>query len=206
MSVSGHGLLGRGMIPAKAGFRPIKKLLAANRGEIAIRICRAATELNLQTVAIYSKEDFGSLHRYKADESFLVGAGKSPVGAYLDAEGIVDIAIKHNVDAIHPGYGFLSESTKFVELCEKAGISFVGPPSKVIQRFGDKTEARALAKEFHVPVVPGTEHSLTDASEAKACISRTRPISPTCQSPFFPYLTFEFFPWPRPSATSTASR
>ena len=168
MSVSGHGLLGRGMIPAKAGFRPIKKLLAANRGEIAIRICRAATELNLQTVAIYSKEDFGSLHRYKADESFLVGAGKSPVGAYLDAEGIVDIAIKHNVDAIHPGYGFLSESTKFVELCEKAGISFVGPPSKVIQRFGDKTEARALAKEFHVPVVPGTEHSLTDAAEAKA--------------------------------------
>ena len=89
--------------PAKPGWRPIRKLMAANRGEIAIRIFRAATELDIKTVAIYSKEDFGSLHRYKADESFLVGEGKSPVGAYLSAEEIVDIAVKNNVDAIHPG-------------------------------------------------------------------------------------------------------
>ena len=129
--------------PTRPGWRPIRKLLAANRGEIAIRICRAATELNIKTVAVYSKEDFGSLHRYKADESFLIGEGRSPVQAYLNAEEIVEVAQRNGVDAIHPGYGFLSENTKFVKLCEQAGIAFVGPPSHVIQRFGDKTEARA---------------------------------------------------------------
>eukprot|EP00326_Haptolina_ericina_P033967 CAMPEP_0181237180 /NCGR_PEP_ID=MMETSP1096-20121128/38611_1 /TAXON_ID=156174 ORGANISM="Chrysochromulina ericina, Strain CCMP281" /NCGR_SAMPLE_ID=MMETSP1096 /ASSEMBLY_ACC=CAM_ASM_000453 /LENGTH=1162 /DNA_ID=CAMNT_0023332489 /DNA_START=47 /DNA_END=3535 /DNA_ORIENTATION=+ len=141
--------------------------MAANRGEIAIRIFRAANELNIKTVAIYSKEDFGSLHRYKADESFLVGQDKSPVGAYLAAEEIVELAKKNGVDAIHPGYGFLSENTRFVELCEQAGIAFVGPPSKVIQRFGDKTEARMLAEEYNVPVVPGTAHAVTSVAEAK---------------------------------------
>ena len=133
-----------------------------------IRIFRAATELNINTVAIYSKEDFGSLHRYKADEAFLVGQGKSPVGAYLAAEEIVDIAVKNDVDAIHPGYGFLSENTRFVELCEQANIMFVGPPSHVIQRFGDKTEARELAREFNVPIVPGTESAVHTVAEAKA--------------------------------------
>jgi pyruvate carboxylase len=147
--------------PSRPGWRPVRKLMAANRGEIAIRIFRAATEMNIKTVAIYSKEDFGSLHRYKADESFLVGQGKSPIGAYLSAEEIVEKAVEHNVDAIHPGYGFLSENTRFVELCEQAGIAFVGPPSKVIQRFGDKTEARTLAREFDVPIVPGTEQAVT---------------------------------------------
>ena len=119
--------------------------MAANRGEIAIRIFRAATELDIKTVSIYSKEDFNSAHRYKADESFLVGEGKSPIAAYLAAEEIVEIAKEHNVDAIHPGYGFLSENAKFVELCEQAGIAFIGPPSKVIKRFGDKTEAQMIA-------------------------------------------------------------
>lgn len=153
--------------PARPGWRPIRKILAANRGEIAIRIFRAATELDIKTVAIFSKEDFGSLHRYKADESFLIGTGRSPVGAYLAAEEIVELAVKQNVDAIHPGYGFLSENTKFVSLCEQAGIAFVGPPSKVIQRFGDKTEARALAGEYNVPVVPGTEFAVTTVDDAK---------------------------------------
>ena len=154
--------------PTKAGWRPIRKILAANRGEIAIRIFRAATELDIKTVAIYSKEDFGSLHRYKADEAFLVGQGKSPVGAYLSAEEIVDIAVKNDVDAIHPGYGFLSENTKFVELCEQAGIAFVGPPSKVISKFGDKTEARELARQYNVPIVPGTESGVNSVAEAQA--------------------------------------
>ena len=112
--------------PERPGWRPIRKLLAANRGEIAIRIFRAANELDIKTVAIYSKEDFGSLHRYKADESFLIGEGKSPIAAYLSAEEIVNLAVEHNVDAIHPGYGFLSENTRFVELCEQAGITFIG--------------------------------------------------------------------------------
>lgn len=164
---------GRGMCalacppPARAGWRPIRKLLAANRGEIAVRIFRAASELNIKTVAIYSKEDFGSLHRYKADEAFLVGKGKSPVGAYLSAEEIVDLAVKQGVDAIHPGYGFLSENPRFVELCEQAGIIFVGPPSDVIKRFGDKTEARTLAHEYDVPVVPGTPTAVTSFAQAR---------------------------------------
>ena len=154
--------------PVRPGWRPIRKLLAANRGEIAIRICRAATELDIKTVAVYSKEDLGSLHRYKADESFQIGNGKSPVGAYLSAEEIVELAKREGVDAIHPGYGFLSENTKFVELCEQAGIVFVGPPSHVIQRFGDKTEARQLAIEHNVPIVPGTESSVSSVAEAAA--------------------------------------
>lgn len=153
--------------PARPGWRPIRKVMAANRGEIAIRIFRAATEMNIKTVAIYSKEDFNSVHRTKADESFLVGKGKSPIGAYLSAEEIVSIAKEHDVDAIHPGYGFLSENTRFVELCEEAGIVFIGPPSHVIQRFGDKTEARQLAEQFNVPVVPGTKHAVETVEEAR---------------------------------------
>jgi len=153
--------------PARPGWRPIRKLMAANRGEIAVRIFRAASELNIKTVAIYSKEDFGSLHRYKADEAFLVGKGQTPVGAYLSAEEIVNLAVKQGVDAIHPGYGFLSENTRFVELCEQAGIAFIGPPSKVIAKFGDKTEARALALEYNVPVVPGTPSAVADFAAAR---------------------------------------
>ena len=129
-------------------------------------------------MAIYSKEDFGSVHRYKADESFLIGQGKSPVGAYLAAEEIVATAQEQGVDAIHPGYGFLSENTRFVELCEQAGIAFVGPPSKVIHRFGDKTEARSLAREFDVPIVPGTGAQLARAARPRrrSCPMRARPL------------------------------
>ena len=169
--------------PVRPGWRPIRKILAANRGEIAIRICRAATEMDIKTVAIYSKEDLGSLHRYKADESFQIGAGKSPVAAYLSAEEIVELAKKEGVDAIHPGYGFLSENTRFVQLCEEAGIIFIGPPSKVIHSFGDKTEARKLAVEYDVPIVPGTETSVSTVAEAaEFCDSIGYPV--ICKAAF----------------------
>ena len=132
-------------------------------------------------MAIYSKEDFGSVHRYKADESFLIGQGKSPVGAYLAAEEIVATAQEQGVDAIHPGYGFLSENTRFVELCEQAGIAFVGPPSKVIHRFGDKTEARSLAREFDVPIVPGTGAQRARARPRPRLLARAaRPRRRSC--------------------------
>src|SRR5512138_3448715 len=104
----------------------MKKLLVLNRGEIAIRIFRAANELGLRTVAVYSREDRLSLHRYKADEAYLVGQGKGPVQAYLDAEGIVALAREKGVDSIHPGYGFLSENPALPRACEAAGIVFVG--------------------------------------------------------------------------------
>src|SRR5512136_61436 len=107
--------------------KKIRKIMAANRGEIAIRIFRAATELGIRTVAIYSEEDKLSLHRYKADEAYLIGKGKSPIDAYLGIDEIISLAIKADVDAIHPGYGFLSENPEFAEKCEGAGIAFIGP-------------------------------------------------------------------------------
>ena len=102
-------------------MRKINKVLVANRGEIAIRVFRACNELNIQTVAIYSKEDASSLHRYKADEAYLVGEGKKPIDAYLDIEGIIQIAKHNDVDAIHPGYGFLSENIEFAKRCQEEG-------------------------------------------------------------------------------------
>src|SRR6266436_8799353 len=111
---------------------PMKKLLALNRGEIAIRILRAANELKLRTVAVFSQEDHLSLHRFKADEAYLIGEGKGPVQAYLDIEGIVALAKEHGVDAIHPGYGFLSENPQFARACRDAGIIFVGPKTAVL--------------------------------------------------------------------------
>ena len=107
--------------------RPIKRLLVANRGEIAIRVMRAATELNITTVALFSFEDRYSLHRFKADEAYQVGEGKTAVQAYLDVDDIIRIAREHHIDAIHPGYGFLSESPEFVDACRQANIIFVGP-------------------------------------------------------------------------------
>lgn len=115
----------------------LKKVLVANRGEIAIRVFRALTELNLKTVAIYSREDSGSHHRYKADESYLVGAEKKPIDAYLDIEGIISIAKNCGADAIHPGYGFLSENLEFAQRCEQEGIVFIGPESRHLDMFGD---------------------------------------------------------------------
>ncbi|OEF96634.1 pyruvate carboxylase [Desulfuribacillus alkaliarsenatis] len=135
----------------------IKKLLVANRGEIAIRIFRACTELHIRTVAIYSKEDAGSLHRYKADEAYLVGEGKKPIEAYLDIESIIEIAKKHEVDAIHPGYGFLSENINFARRCQEEGIIFVGPELKHLEMFGDKVRAREQAILAGIPVIPGSD-------------------------------------------------
>src|SRR6202790_810189 len=147
--------------------RPIRKLLAANRSEIAIRIFRAANELGLRTVGIYSQEDRLALHRFKADEAYQVGAGKGPVEAYLDVAGIVALAKEKNVDAIHPGYGFLSENPAFTRACQKAGIAFIGPTPELLELLGDKTAARRLADSAGVPVLPGTEESITSAAEAR---------------------------------------
>src|SRR5437763_1288181 len=146
--------------------KPIHKLLAANRSEIAIRIFRAANELGLRTVAIYSQEDRLALHRFKADEAYLVGEGKGPVEAYLDFEGIVALAAEKEVDAIHPGYGFLSENPALARACARAGITFIGPSTHLLELLGDKTAARHLAQQAGIPVVPGTEEAVTDPKQA----------------------------------------
>jgi pyruvate carboxylase len=138
----------------------MKKLLALNRGEIAIRILRAADELKLRTVAVYSQEDRLSLHRFKADEAYLVGQGKGPVQAYLDIDGIVDLAADKEVEYIHPGYGFLAENPDLPRACERAGITFVGPSAELLETLGDKTAARRLAQKAGIPVVPGTEEPI----------------------------------------------
>src|SRR6516162_6677240 len=147
--------------------RPIRKLLAANRSEIAIRIFRAANELGLRTVAIYSQEDRLALHRFKADEAYQVGVGKGPVEAYLDIAGIIAIAKAHEVDAIHPGYGFLSENPALARACAKAGISFVGPTPELLELLGDKTAARRLAAAAGVPTLPGTQNPLASSEQAQ---------------------------------------
>lgn len=146
--------------------RAFKKLLAANRGEIAIRVFRAATELGLRTVALYALEDRFCIHRFKADESYLVGEGKGPVGAYLDIPSIVAMAKEHGVDMVHPGYGFLSESAPFARACAEAGLIFVGPRPELLELMGDKVAARALAQKINVPTLPGTEEPVTDRDEA----------------------------------------
>src|SRR5262245_39060146 len=127
---------------------------------------RAATELGLRTVAIFSKEDRLSLHRFKADEAYLIGEGMGPVQAYLDVNGIIALAIEKGVDAIHPGYGFLSENPALPRACDRAGIQFVGPSATMLELLGDKTAARALAEKAGVPVVPGTEKPVTSAEKA----------------------------------------
>jgi pyruvate carboxylase len=142
----------------------IKRLLIANRGEIAIRVMRAAAELGLCTVAIHSREDRFSLHRTKADESYLVGDGRGPIEAYLDIEDIVRVAVEARVDAVHPGYGFLSESPEFAEACAAAGIVFVGPLPDTMRRLGNKVEARNLAASAGVPVMPATPPLPDDAA------------------------------------------
>lgn len=143
-----------------------KKLMAVNRGEIAIRVFRAATELGLRTVAIYAEEDRFSRHRFKADEAYLLRKEKGPVGAYLDIDGIIRIARDKNVDLIHPGYGFLSENAEFARACREAGIEFVGPGSEILSSMGDKVSARALARKANVPTLPGTEDPVDDLDEA----------------------------------------
>ena len=142
------------------------KLLAANRGEIAIRIFRAANELGLRTVSIYAEEDRFSIHRFKADEAYSLDRDKGPVGAYLDVEGIVATAKSKGVKLIHPGYGFLSENASFARACAREGMIFVGPSPELLENMGDKTAARHLAAKFNVPTLPGTEEPITDTDQA----------------------------------------
>jgi pyruvate carboxylase len=145
------------------------KLLVANRSEIAIRIFRAATELGLGTVAVYSYEDRFSLHRYKADESYLLGPadGGEPVKAYLNIDYLIAIAKECGADAIHPGYGFLAENPDLARACQKHGIAFIGPSPKLLEQFGDKTAARRMAQRANVPTVPGTEQAVSDPADVK---------------------------------------
>ncbi|XP_072165898.1 pyruvate carboxylase, mitochondrial-like [Diadema setosum] len=145
----------------------INKLMVANRGEIAIRVFRACTELGIRTVAIYSEQDKANMHRGKADEAYLIGQGLPPVAAYLSVPEIIEIAKKNKVDAIHPGYGFLSERADFAKACTEAGIKFIGPAPKVVHQMGDKVEARQIAIEAGVPVVPGTDGPVTTAQEVR---------------------------------------
>ncbi|KAH3854697.1 hypothetical protein DPMN_097245, partial [Dreissena polymorpha] len=144
----------------------ITKLMVANRGEIAIRVFRACTEMNIRTVAIYSEQDKMHMHRQKADESYLIGKGLPPVAAYLNIPEIITIAKEHGVDAIHPGYGFLSERHDFAQAIVDAGIKFIGPSPEVVRRMGDKVEARQAAIEAGVQVVPGTPGPVESAQQA----------------------------------------
>ncbi|KAJ2416190.1 pyruvate carboxylase [Coemansia sp. RSA 2530] len=155
------------------------KVLIANRGEIAMRIMRTAHELGLKTVAIYAYEDRLSMHRYKADESYQIAPeGKhTPVGAYLAQDDIIDIALKRNCDAVHPGYGFLSENADFARKIEAAGLKWVGPRPETIDALGDKVKARAVANECSVPVVPGTDGPIDQLADARAfCDSHGFPV------------------------------
>lgn len=153
-------------------IRKFKKLLVANRSEIAIRVCRAAHEAGIRTVAIYSHEDRFALHRFKADEAYQIGNGKEPVRAYLDIEGIIQLAKDKEVDAVHPGYGFLSENATFARACEKAGITFVGPRPEILSMLGDKTSARVIAEKALVPVLSGCNHPIKSLDEVKSLCSK----------------------------------
>ncbi len=148
-------------------MKRIEKLLAANRSEIAIRVFRSAHELSVRTVAIYSHEDRYALHRFKADEAYEVGKPGEPIRSYLDVDAIVALAQRVSCDAIHPGYGFLSESPLLARACEKAGIVFVGPDSDTLEKLGDKTFARVLAKEAGVPILPGGMEAARSLADAK---------------------------------------
>jgi pyruvate carboxylase len=147
--------------------RNFEKVLVANRGEIAMRVFRACHDLGLQTIAIYSNEDTYSLFRTAADESYLIGENESPLGAYLDIPRIIELAKKHGADAIHPGYGFLSENGDFARACENAGIKFIGPTSQVLDRMGDKLSAKALAISCGVATTPGTHEPIASRQEAQ---------------------------------------
>src|SRR3954465_12030150 len=152
----------------------MKKLLVANRSEIAIRVFRAASELGLTTVAVYTYEDRFSLHRFKADESYLIGPdeGGEPVKGYLNIDALIAIAKDVGADAIHPGYGFLAENANLARACADNGIVFVGPTADLLETFGDKTAAKKLAVKTKVPTVPGTEDALSDLKQVKAAAAK----------------------------------
>ncbi len=145
----------------------ITKLLVANRSEIATRVFRSAHEMGIRTVAIYSHEDRFALHRFKADESYQVGRKGEPIRAYLDIDGIIDIAQRHGIDGIHPGYGFLSENPDFARACQQNRIAFVGPTVDALEKLGDKTFARNIAEKIGVPVLGGTKEAVRSATEGK---------------------------------------
>ncbi len=149
-------------------MREFRKILIANRGEIAIRVMRAANELGKRTVAVYAEEDKLGLHRFKADEAYRIGGGLGPVGAYLSIPEMIRVARECGADAIHPGYGLLSENPQFVEACEAAGIAFVGPRAETMRALGDKASARRVAIEAGVPVIPATDVLGDDMDEIRA--------------------------------------
>ena len=143
-----------------------KKIMVANRGEIAIRVLRAISELHIRSVAIYTHEDRYSLHRYKADEAYQVGADDDPLKPYLDIEAIIAIAQANDVDAIHPGYGFLSENVHFATRCREAGITFIGPKPEVMSQLGDKVMAKKVARQAQVPIIEDNQEELVDETTA----------------------------------------
>jgi pyruvate carboxylase len=148
-------------------MKPIHRLLVANRSEIAIRVFRSAHELGIRTVAIYSHEDRYALHRFKADEAYLIGKVGEPIRSYLDIESIVALAVAHGIDAIHPGYGFLSENPALRQACDKAGIIFVGPRQELLEQLGDKTAAREIADKAKVPILGGSAKAVAGLEEAR---------------------------------------
>lgn len=147
-------------------MKQFKKVLVANRGEIAIRVFRALNELGIVTVSIYSKEDRYALFRSKADESYPLNPEKGPIDAYLDIDTIIKIALNAGVDAIHPGYGFLSENPEFVDACEQNGITFIGPSSDIMRAMGDKISSKQIAIAADVPIIPGVDHAMKTYEEA----------------------------------------
>ncbi len=148
-------------------IKPIRKLLVANRSEIAIRVFRSAHELGIRTVAIYSHEDRYALHRFKADEAYLVGKSGEPIRSYLDIESIIALARLYEVDAIHPGYGFLSENPALRKACDEAGITFVGPRVELLEKLGDKTAAREIAEKAKVNILGGSARAVNSLGEAR---------------------------------------
>ncbi len=159
------------MSSANESGRRIRKLLVANRGEISIRVMRAAAEMGIRTVSIYAYEDRFALHRFKADESYLVGAGSKPIAAYLDIADIIRTAKEAEVDAIHPGYGFLSENPAFAEACAAAGIQFIGPRPQVLKTLGDKVAARKAAELASVAVLPASRALPYDLDDCKTIVA-----------------------------------
>lgn len=154
-------------------MKPIRKVLVANRGEIAIRILRACFEMNLETVAIYTHEDRYSLHRYKADEAYQIGVNDQPLKPYLDMDEIIRLAKSKNVDAIHPGYGFLSENAEFARKCKEGDIVFIGPTSEAMATLGDKISAKKIAVEQNVPIIRSNKADLVNY---KTCLKEAREI------------------------------
>ena len=149
-------------------LKQFKKVLIANRGEIAIRIIRACHELGISTIAIYTQEDEMSLFRTKADEAYMINSAGGPVQAYLDMDKIISLALDKGADAIHPGYGFLSENAEFARKCEEAGVTFIGPTHEMMEQMGDKIQSKKMASKVAVPTIPGVEKPITSNEEALA--------------------------------------